>query len=154
MGLNHSIHSDPIADYMATDRLFHELRGRREMAEVIAEEKGMFLSDMHRSSFKHKEAQLKREKKLTMELKLARARIEELQDLLSSKKKRIPSQKHISMLIEMPSAAPKFDKVYGDGAADAIFTRYSVTRNDNQDPPPPSYQDASAPPPAYIDVNK
>ena len=86
MGLNQSIHSDPIADYMATDRLFHDLRGRREMAEVIAEEKGMFLSDMHRSSFEHKEAQLQREKKLKMELQLARARIEELQNLLSSKK--------------------------------------------------------------------
>ena len=54
------------------------------MAEVIAEEKGMFLSDMHRSSFEHKHNTTRKETQ--MELQLARARIEELQNLLSSKK--------------------------------------------------------------------
>lgn len=86
MGLIQSIHTDPIAHYHATDKMFHELRGQREMAELIAEEDGLFLSVMHRNQVKNREAQRKREKELKLELKLAKERIKELQDLLPAKK--------------------------------------------------------------------
>ena len=78
-------HTDPIVYYHATDKMFHEMRAQREMAEVMAEEDGLFLSVMHRDQVKHREAQLKREKELKLELKLAEERIEELQNLLPEK---------------------------------------------------------------------
>ena len=94
MGLTHSIHTDPIVYYHATDKMFHEMRAQREMAEVMAKEDGLFLSVMHRDQVKHREAQLKREKELKLELKLAKERIEELQNLLPGKKLINAVQKH------------------------------------------------------------
>jgi hypothetical protein len=86
MGLAQSIHTDPIVYYHATDKMFHEMRAQREMTEVMAEEDGLFLSVMHRDQVKHREAQLKHEKELKLELNLAKKRIEELQNLLPGKK--------------------------------------------------------------------
>jgi len=43
------------------------------------------------------------------------------------KKKKEPSAKHVAMLLENPSFAPKFDVAYGEGTADRILAEHGVT---------------------------